>query len=176
MYLFSLVIFSSVQSCSSVRLFVTQWITARQASLSITNSRSSLKLMSIKSVMPSSHLILCCPLLLLSPILPSIKLLYTSSRNMPLLADVSLNICVGTSLVVQWLTICLVMQGTWVRSLVKKLRSHMPQNSQALSQWHRNYWAHMLQSLCATTWEPECHVWDPIQPNKLNICIYLYAC
>ena len=55
--------FSSVQSLSCVRLFATPWIAARQASLSITNSQSSLRLMSIKSVMPSSHLILCHPLL-----------------------------------------------------------------------------------------------------------------
>ena len=59
--------FSSVQSLSHVWLFATPWIAARQASLSITNSRNSLKLTSIKSVMPSSHLILCCPLLLLPP-------------------------------------------------------------------------------------------------------------
>ena len=64
---------SSVQSLSRVQLFVTPWITARQASLSITNSQSSLTLMSIESVMPSSHLILCHPLLLLSPIPPSIR-------------------------------------------------------------------------------------------------------
>ena len=64
---------SSVQSLSCVQLFETPWITAHQASLSITNSLSLLKLMSIESVMPSSHLILCCPLLLLLPILPSIK-------------------------------------------------------------------------------------------------------
>ena len=64
---------SSVQSLSHVRLFETPWITARQASLSITNSRSSLKLTSIKSVMPSSHLILCRPLLLLPSIPPSIR-------------------------------------------------------------------------------------------------------
>ena len=55
-------IISSVQSLSRVRLFATPWIAARQTSLSITNSRSSLKLMSIESVMPSSHLILCRPL------------------------------------------------------------------------------------------------------------------
>ena len=54
---------TSVQSLSRVRLFATPWTTARQASLSITNSRSSLKLMSIESVMPSNHLILCHPLL-----------------------------------------------------------------------------------------------------------------
>ena len=68
-----LVQFSSVQSLSRVRLFATPWIAACQASLSITNSQSSLKLMSIELVMPSNHLILCCPLLLLPSILPSIR-------------------------------------------------------------------------------------------------------
>ena len=63
--------FSSVQSLSRVRLFATPWIAARQASLSITISQSSLRLMSIESVMPSSHLILCCPLLLLPQSLPA---------------------------------------------------------------------------------------------------------
>ena len=63
--------FSSVQSLSCVWLFAAPWITAHQASLSITNSRSSLKLTSIKSVMPSSHLILCHPLLLLHQSLPA---------------------------------------------------------------------------------------------------------
>ena len=62
--------FSSVQSLSRVRLFATPRIAARQASLSITNSQSSLRLTSIESVMPSSHLILCRPLLLLLPIPP----------------------------------------------------------------------------------------------------------
>ena len=71
--------FSSVQSLSCVRLLVTPWIAARQASLSITNSRSLLKLMPIKSVMPSSHLILCRPLLPLSPILPSIRVFSNES-------------------------------------------------------------------------------------------------
>ena len=65
--------FSSVQSLSHVWLFATPWITALQASLSITNSWSSLRPMSIESVMPSSHLILCRPLLLLTPIPPSIR-------------------------------------------------------------------------------------------------------
>ena len=64
---------SSVQLLSHVWLFVTPWTAAHQASLSITNSRSSLKLMSIESVMPSNHLILCCPLLLLPSIFPSIR-------------------------------------------------------------------------------------------------------
>ena len=65
--------FSLVQSLSHVRLFATPWITACQASLSITSSWSLPKIMSIEPVMPSSHLILCCPLLLLPPISPSIK-------------------------------------------------------------------------------------------------------
>ena len=64
----------SVQSLSRVRLFASPWIAARQASLSITNSQSSLRLRSIESVMPSSHLILCHPVLLLPPISPSISL------------------------------------------------------------------------------------------------------
>ena len=71
--------FSSVQSLSRVRLFATPWIEARQASLSITNSRSSLKLTSIELVMPSSHLILCRPLLLLPPIPPSIRVFSNES-------------------------------------------------------------------------------------------------
>ena len=71
--------FSSVRSLSRVRLFATPWLTARQASLSITNFRSSLKLMSIESVMPSSHLILCCPLLLLPPIPPSLRVFSNES-------------------------------------------------------------------------------------------------
>ena len=65
--------FSSVQSLSCVRLFATPWIAACQASLSIINSQSLIKLMSIESVMPSNHLILCRPLLLLPSIFPSIK-------------------------------------------------------------------------------------------------------
>ena len=74
--------FSSVQFSSVTQLcptFVTPWITVCQASLSITNSQSSLKLMSIKSVMPSSHLILCFPLLLLAPIPPSIRVFSNES-------------------------------------------------------------------------------------------------
>ena len=71
--------FSSVQSLSRVRLFATPWIAAHQASLSITNSRSSLKLMSMESVMPSSHLILCRPLLLLPPIPPNIRVFSNES-------------------------------------------------------------------------------------------------
>ena len=72
-------LFSSVQSLSYVQLFATLWITARQSSLSITKSRSLPILMSIRSVMPSSHLILCRPLLLLPPIPPSIRVFSNES-------------------------------------------------------------------------------------------------
>ena len=65
--------FSSLQSLGRVRLSVTPWTAARQASLSIANSRSSPKLMSIKWVMPSSHLVLCRPLLFASSVFPSIR-------------------------------------------------------------------------------------------------------
>ena len=70
---------SSVRSFSYAQLFATPWTTARQVSLSITNSQSLLKLMSIESVMPSNHLILCCPLLLLPPISPSIRVFSSES-------------------------------------------------------------------------------------------------
>ena len=76
---FSSVQFSSVQLLSLVRLFATPWITARQASLSITISQSLLRLTSNESVMPSSHLILCHPLHLLPPIPPSIRVFSNES-------------------------------------------------------------------------------------------------
>ena len=72
-------LYSSVQSLSRVRLFATLWTAARQASLSITNSQSLPKLMSIESVMPSNHLILCRPLLLLPSIFPSIRVFSSES-------------------------------------------------------------------------------------------------
>ena len=79
-FLFSFYVeFSSVQSLSRIRLFAIPWIAARQASLSITNSQSSPKLMCIKSVMPSSHLILCHPLLLLPSVPPSIRVFSNES-------------------------------------------------------------------------------------------------
>ena len=69
--------FSSVQLLSHVRLFVTPWTAACQASLSITSSQNLLKLMSIKSVLPSHHLILCCPLLLLPLTFSNIRIFYS---------------------------------------------------------------------------------------------------
>ena len=74
-----LILLSSVQSLSCVRLLATRWTAACQASLSITNSQSLLKLMSIESVMPSNHFILCCPLLLLPSIFPSIRVFSNES-------------------------------------------------------------------------------------------------
>ena len=68
-----------VQLLSCVRLFVTQWTAVRQVSLSLTISWSLVKLMSIESVMPSNHLILCCPLLLLPSIFPSIRVFSNES-------------------------------------------------------------------------------------------------
>ena len=76
---FDCIQFSSVQLLSCVQLFVTPWITACQDSLSITNSWSLLKLMSIESVIPSSHLVLCHPLLLLLSIFPSIRVFSNES-------------------------------------------------------------------------------------------------
>ena len=79
--LYQFKLFSSVQSLS--RFFATPWITAHQASLSITNSQSSPRLMSIESVMPSSHLILCHPLLLLPPNPPSIRV-FSNESTLPI--------------------------------------------------------------------------------------------
>ena len=78
-YLHNSIQFSSVQSLSCVQLFATLWTVAHQASLSITNFQSLLKLMSIELVMPSNHLSLCCPLSLLPSILPSIRVFSNQS-------------------------------------------------------------------------------------------------
>ena len=81
---YRLTICSSVQSLSRVRLFATPWTAARRASLSITSSWSLSKLMSIELVMPSSHLILCRPLLLLPSIFPNIRVFSNESALLPL--------------------------------------------------------------------------------------------
>ena len=78
-FYFSPICFSSFQSLSRVWLFVTPWTAACQASLSISNSRTLLKLMSIESVIPSNHLILCHPLLLMSSIFPNTQVFYNES-------------------------------------------------------------------------------------------------
>ena len=84
--------FSSVQSHSHVWLFVTPWTAAQQASLSITNSRGLLKFMSVKSVMPSKHLILHCPLLLLPLIFPSIRVFSKESGGQSIGASASASV------------------------------------------------------------------------------------
>ena len=113
--------FSSVQSLSRVRLFVTPWFAACQASLSITNSRSSLKLTPIESVMPFSHLILCHPLFLLLPIPASIRVFSNESTLLmrwPKYWSFSLSISPSNehpgliSFRVDWLDL-LTVQGTW---------------------------------------------------------------
>ena len=129
--------FSSVQSLSHVQLFATPWIAARQASLSITNSWNSLKLMSNESVMPSSHLILCHPLLLLPPIHPSIRVFSNESTlhmRWPKYWSFSFSISPSkehpglTSFRMDWLDL-LAIQGT-----LKSLLQH--HSSKASILWH----------------------------------------
>ena len=88
--------FCSIQSLSRVQLFVTPWIAACQASLSITNSRSSPKLMSIKSVMPSNHLIFCHPLIL-PPISPSIRVFSNESTLCQTIGGQSIGVSASAS-------------------------------------------------------------------------------
>ena len=137
--------FSSVQSLSRVWLFATPWIAARQASLSITNTRSSLKLMSIESVMPSIHLILCCPLLLLPPIPPSISIFSNESTlciRWPKYWSFSFSISPSKehpeliSFRMDWLDL-LVVQGT-----LKSLLQH--HSSKASILWHSAFFTVQL--------------------------------
>ena len=124
---------SSVQSLSRVRLFVSPWTTARQGSLSITNSQSLPKLMSIQSVMPSNHLILCRPLLLLPSIFPSIRVFSNESAlciRWSKYWSFSFNICPSNkhsgliSFRMDWLDF-LAVQGT----LKSFLQCHSPKAS-----------------------------------------------
>ena len=117
--------FSSVQSLSHVQLFVTPWTAAHQASLPITSSRSSPKFMCIESVMPSSHHILCCPLLL-PPIPPSIRVFSNESTLLmkwPKYWSFSFNISPSNehpglvSFMMDWLDL-LAVQGT-LKSLLQ---------------------------------------------------------
>ena len=127
--------FSSVQSLSHVRLFATPWATVHQASLSITNSRSLLKLMSIESVMPSNHLILCGPLLLPPSIIPSIRVFSNESVlhiRWPKYWSFSFSISTSneylglTSSRIDWLDL-LAVQGT-----LKSLLQHHSSNASIL--------------------------------------------
>ena len=147
--------FSSVQSLSHVRLFVTPWIAARQASLSITNSQSSLKLMSIESMMPSSCLILCCPLLLLPPIPLSIRVFSNESTlhmRWPKYCSFSFSIIPSKeipgliSFRMDWLDL-LAAQGT----LESLLQHH---SSKASILWHSAFFTVQLSHPYMTTGKP----------------------
>ena len=125
--------FSSVQSLSHVRLFVTPWIAAHQTSLSITNSQSSPRLTSIELVMPSNHLILCHPLLLLPPIFPIIRVFSNESAlciRRPRYWSFSFNISPSNenpgliSFRMDWLDL-LAVQGT-LKSLLQHHTSKAP--------------------------------------------------
>ena len=141
----------SVQWLSHVWLFATPWIEARQASLSITNSRSSLRLTSIESVMPRSHLILCRPLLLLPPIPPNIRVFPNESTlrmRCPNYSSFSFNIIPSKeipgliSFRVDWLDL-LAVQGT-----LKSLQHH---SSKASILWHSAFFTVQLSHLYMTT-------------------------
>ena len=133
-------VLSSVQSLSRVQLFATPWTAARQASLSITISQSSPKFMSIESVMPSRHLILCCPLLLLPTIPPSIRVFSNESAlriRWLKYCSFSFNISSSNehpgliSFRTAWLDL-LAVQGT-LKSLLQYHSSKLSINSSALS-------------------------------------------
>ena len=143
---------SSIQLLSCVPLFVTPWTTAHQASLSITNSRSLLKLTSITSVMPSSHLFLCRPLLLLPPIPPSIKVFSNESTlcmRWPKYWSFSFSIIPSKeiprliSFIMDWLDL-LAVQGT-LKSL---LQNH---SSKASILWHSAFFTVQLSHPYTTT-------------------------
>ena len=151
-HFFSSVQFSSVQSLSHVWLFATPWIAARQASLSITNSWSLPKPMSIKSVMPSSLLILCRPLLLLPPILPCIKVFSNElalHMRWPKYWSFSFSISPSNehpgliSFKMDWLYL-LAVQGT-----LKSLRQH--HSSKASILWHSAFFTVQLSHPYMTT-------------------------
>ena len=134
--------FSSVQSLSHIRLFATPWTAAHQSSLSITKSQSPPKPMSIESVMPSNHLILCCPLLL-PPIFPSIKVFSNESvlrirwpkyRNFSFSISPSNEYSGLVSFRIDWLEL-LAVQGT-LRSL---LQYHKSISYSTLTSIH-DYW------------------------------------
>ena len=144
--------FSSVQSLSCVRLFATPRTAARQASLSITNSQSLLKLMSIESMMPSNHLILCRPLLLLLSIFPSIRVFSNESAlhiRWPNDWSFSFNISPSNehsgliSFRMDWLNL-LTVQGT-----LKSLLQHHSFKASIL--WHSAFLIVQLSHLYMTT-------------------------
>jgi len=146
--------FSSVQSLSRVWLFVTQWTAARQASLSITNSQSSLRLMSIELLMPSNHLILCRPLLCPPSIFPSIRVFSNESAlciRWPNYWSFSFSISPSNeysgliSFRMDWLDL-LAVQGT-----LKRLLQH--HSSKASILWHSAFFIVQLSYPYMTTWK-----------------------
>ena len=143
---------SSVQLLSRVQLFATPWTTARQASLSITNSQGLLKLMSTESVMPSNHLILCRPLLLLPSIFPSIRVFSNESVlhirwskywSFSFSISPSNGYSGLTSFRMDWLDL-LAVQGT-----LKSLLQH--HSSKALILWYSAFFRVQLSHLYMTT-------------------------
>ena len=145
--------FSSGQSLSCVQLFVTPWIVARQASLSFTISWSSLRLTSIQSVMPSSHLILCGPLLLLPPIPPSIRVFSNESTLLitwPKYWSFSFSIIPSKehpgliSFRMDWLDL-LAVRGT-----LKSLLQHHRATLEALEKWLSYTYTYIPQKEMAT--------------------------
>ena len=138
--------FSSVQSLSHVRLFVTPWTVACQASLSITNSQILLKLMSIKSVMPSNHLIFCCSLLILPSIFPSIRVFSNKAVlhiSWPKYWSFSFSICPSNeysgliSFRIDWFDL-LEVQGT-LKSLLQHHSSKASVILAQLSSWSNSH-------------------------------------
>ena len=130
---FSPVQFNSVQSLSPVQFFQTPWTAAHQASLSFTNSQSLLKLLSIKSVMPSNHLILCQPLLLPPSILPSIRVFSNESVFCQRIG-VSASTSVLPMNIQDWLLKDGLVGSAWVQGTLKSLLQH--HSSKALILWH----------------------------------------
>ena len=147
---YNLVQFSSVQSLSHVWLFVTPWITARQASLSITNSWSSLKLTSIELVIPSSHLILCHPLFLLPPIPPCIRVF--SNESIFAWGGQSIGVSASTSFLPKNTPDWFPLGWTgWISTLKSLLQHH---SSKASIIQHTGFFTVQLSHLYVTTENP----------------------
>ena len=152
--------FSSVQSLSHVQLFATPWTAASQTSLPITNSQSLLKLMSIELVMPSNHLILCHPLLLLPSIFPSISVFFSNESALcirwPKYWSFSFSISPSNnysgliSFRMDWLDL-LAVQGT-----LKSLLQHY--SSKASILWHSAFFTVQLS-------HPHIHIWPLEKPQ-----------
>ena len=168
--------FSAVQSLGRVGLFTTPWTAAHQASLSITNSRSLLKLMSIESVMPSNHLILCRRLLLPPSIFPSIRVFSNESvlrSRWPKYWSFSFSISPSNkysgliSLRMDWLDL-LAVQGT-LRSLLQHHSSKasiLPCSDSFIVQLSYPYVTTGKTMACL----PLASCWAPSEPLKLSFC------